>query len=42
MMELNCYDKDDNPTYGWDVYVQRLVRSFHTFLGLATRANLRL
>lgn len=25
-MELNCYDNDDNPSYGWDVYVQRLVR----------------
>lgn len=24
MMELNCYDKDDNPRYGWDVYVQRI------------------
>ncbi|MCJ1462795.1 hypothetical protein MMC07_001398 [Pseudocyphellaria aurata] len=24
MMELNCYDNEDNPTYGWDVYVQRL------------------
>lgn len=26
MMELSCYDEDDNPTYGWDVYAQRLVR----------------
>lgn len=25
MMELSCYDEDDNPTYGWDVYAQRLV-----------------
>ena len=25
MMELNCYDEDDNPTYGWDMYVQRIV-----------------
>lgn len=25
MMELNCYDEEDNPTYGWDVYVQRFV-----------------
>lgn len=24
MMELNYYDKDDNPRYGWDVYVQRI------------------
>ena len=24
-MELNCFDHDDNPCYGWDVYVQRLV-----------------
>ena len=24
MMELNHYDDDDNATYGWDVYVQRL------------------
>ncbi|KAL8746397.1 MAG: hypothetical protein Q9190_001571 [Brigantiaea leucoxantha] len=24
MMELNSYDENDNPTYGWDVYVQRL------------------
>ena len=24
MMELNHYDKDDNPRYGWDVYVQRM------------------
>ncbi|KAL8721748.1 MAG: hypothetical protein Q9225_001646 [Loekoesia sp. 1 TL-2023] len=24
MMELSCYDEDDNPTYGWDVYTQRL------------------
>lgn len=24
MMELNYYDKDDNPRYGWDVYVQRM------------------
>ena len=25
MMELNIYDNDDNPRYGWDVYVQRIV-----------------
>ena len=25
MMELNFYDQDDTPTYGWDVYVQRFV-----------------
>ncbi|KAL8802479.1 MAG: hypothetical protein Q9182_003787 [Xanthomendoza sp. 2 TL-2023] len=25
MMELSCYDEDDNPSYGWDVYAQRLV-----------------
>ncbi|KAL8788453.1 MAG: hypothetical protein Q9213_001676 [Squamulea squamosa] len=25
MMELSCYDEDDNPAYGWDVYAQRLV-----------------
>ena len=24
MMELNHYDKDENPCYGWDIYVQRL------------------
>ncbi|KAL8774961.1 MAG: hypothetical protein Q9209_000440 [Squamulea sp. 1 TL-2023] len=24
MMELSCYDEDDNPAYGWDVYAQRL------------------
>ena len=24
MMELNHYDKDDNPRYGWDVFVQRM------------------
>ncbi|KAI9707077.1 MAG: hypothetical protein M1836_000037 [Candelina mexicana] len=24
MTELNCYDVEDNPTYGYDVYVQRL------------------
>ena len=24
MMELNCYDKDDTPRYGWDIHVQRL------------------
>ncbi|KAL8840219.1 MAG: hypothetical protein Q9170_001426 [Blastenia crenularia] len=24
MMELSCYDEDDNPTYGWDIYTQRL------------------
>ena len=24
MMELNKYDEDDSPTYGWDVYVQRM------------------
>ncbi|KAL8631978.1 hypothetical protein Q9189_002242 [Teloschistes chrysophthalmus] len=24
MMELSCYDEDDNPTYGYDVYAQRL------------------
>lgn len=24
MMELNCYDESDNPTYGYDVFVQRL------------------
>ncbi|KAL8713900.1 MAG: hypothetical protein Q9220_002046 [cf. Caloplaca sp. 1 TL-2023] len=24
LMELSCYDEDDNPTYGWDVYTQRL------------------
>lgn len=25
MMELSCYDEDDNPAYGCDVYAQRLV-----------------
>lgn len=25
LMELNCYDDDDNPTFGWNVFVQRLV-----------------
>ncbi|PGH28677.1 hypothetical protein GX50_08580 [[Emmonsia] crescens] len=24
MMELNCFDEDDNPKYGYDVYVQRV------------------
>ncbi|PGG95145.1 hypothetical protein AJ79_10227 [Helicocarpus griseus UAMH5409] len=24
MMELNCFDENDNPTYGYDVYVQRI------------------
>jgi len=24
MMELNCYDDNDNPVYGYDVYVQRI------------------
>ncbi|KAI4175872.1 MAG: hypothetical protein LQ343_001486 [Gyalolechia ehrenbergii] len=24
MMELSCYDEDENPTYGWDVHAQRL------------------
>ena len=24
MMELNCYDENDTPTYGYDVFVQRL------------------
>ena len=24
MMELNCYNEDDNPVYGYDVYVQRV------------------
>ena len=24
IMELNYYDKDDNPCYGWDIYVQRI------------------
>ena len=24
MMELNCYDEQDNPIYGYDVYVQRI------------------
>ncbi|KAL8991293.1 MAG: hypothetical protein Q9177_000256 [Variospora cf. flavescens] len=24
MMELGCYDEDDNAAYGWDVYAQRL------------------
>lgn len=28
MMELNCYDDEDNPTFGWDVYVQRLVNLY--------------
>lgn len=23
-MELDHYDKDDNPCYGWDVYIQRI------------------
>lgn len=27
MMELSCYDEDDNPTYGWDIHTQRLVSS---------------
>lgn len=25
IMELDCLDHDDNPCYGWDVHVQRLV-----------------
>lgn len=25
IMELNCYDEEDNPRCGWNVYVQRLV-----------------
>lgn len=25
LMDLNCYDNDDNPTSGFDVYAQRLV-----------------
>ncbi|KAL9625320.1 MAG: hypothetical protein Q9160_000383 [Pyrenula sp. 1 TL-2023] len=24
MMEFNCYDEEDNPTYGYDIFVQRL------------------
>ncbi|KAI9801678.1 MAG: hypothetical protein M1833_002360 [Piccolia ochrophora] len=24
LMDLNCYDEDDNPTHGFDVYVQKL------------------
>ncbi|KAK2808239.1 hypothetical protein FQN50_004981, partial [Emmonsiellopsis sp. PD_5] len=24
MMELNCFDEEDNPRYGYDVYVQRI------------------
>ncbi|ODH47753.1 hypothetical protein GX48_06175 [Paracoccidioides brasiliensis] len=24
MMELNCFDEDDNPIFGYDVYVQRI------------------
>lgn len=28
MMKLSCYDEDDDPEYGWDVYSQRLVGSF--------------
>ena len=24
MMELNRYDEEGNPTYGWDIYVQRM------------------
>ena len=24
MMELNQYDNEDNPTYGWDIYIQRM------------------
>lgn len=30
MMELGCYDEDDNAAYGWDVYAQRLVSSSQT------------
>lgn len=25
LMELNCYDDEDNPADGWDICVQRLV-----------------
>jgi hypothetical protein len=28
VMELNCYDDDGNPTYGYDVFAQRLVGYF--------------
>ena len=24
LMEINCFDAEDNPAYSWDVYVQRL------------------
>lgn len=25
VMELNCFDHDDNPCNGWDIYLQRMV-----------------
>ena len=31
MMELNCYDEEDNPTYEWDVHVQRVVCFLHFY-----------
>ena len=34
MIELNYYDKDDNPRYGWDVYVQRMYVSSESLFPL--------
>lgn len=40
-MELNCYDDEDNPTFGWDIYVQRLVNLYPMIDLLCLVINLR-
>lgn len=42
MMELNCYDDEENPSFGWEVYVQRLVSGFRTLVSVAKHPNSRL
>lgn len=39
-MELNCYDDEDNPSFGWEVYVQRLVSGFRALVSVNKHPNL--
>ena len=44
MMELNQYDEEDNPTYGWDIYVQRMscyIQRKESFLEIPNSADIR-
>ncbi|EQL36643.1 hypothetical protein BDFG_02006 [Blastomyces dermatitidis ATCC 26199] len=44
MMELNCFDQNDNPKYGYDVYVQRVscyIQHKQSAIGVPTNPDIK-